>query len=294
MSEERFRVLPALRTGAALMIGLTGPSGSGKTWSALRLAKGIRSVVPKRPIILIDTENKRARHYAEDFDFLHVDFAAPFGSLEYVTALRTAASLRPAVVILDSLSHEHDGEGGHLDSYAGELERLTGGDPTLQQRFQLTAWRRPKSERRVLLAELVRSNVHIIACFRAAERSRPAKEGAEILEMGFTPVGAPEFVYEMTLAALLRPGARGVPTWRSNLPGEAMAIKRPHPFEKLFRDGTQLNEHHGRILALWAKGPASARRRRAQPVRRPSAAGPTIRSPSKNGAGLNGVDQATP
>ena len=58
-----FSVIPAVRESAPLLLGLTGPSGSGKTFSALRLATGIARVIPGG-IVLIDTENRRAKHYA--------------------------------------------------------------------------------------------------------------------------------------------------------------------------------------------------------------------------------------
>jgi hypothetical protein len=108
-SRRNFDIVPAVREAAPLLLGLTGHSGSGKTFSALRLATGIARVVPGG-IVLIDTENRRARHYASEFNVSHIDFSPPFGSLDYLDALNAAAATRPAVIVVDSMSHEHDGE----------------------------------------------------------------------------------------------------------------------------------------------------------------------------------------
>ena len=72
----------AVRSSVPLLVGLAGPSGSGKTFSALRLATGMQRVTTK-PIYVIDTEARRALHYADQFSFQHVQFDAPFSSLAF-------------------------------------------------------------------------------------------------------------------------------------------------------------------------------------------------------------------
>src|SRR5690606_4507048 len=149
-------------------------------------------------------------------------FAPPFGSLDYLEALQTAAAVDPAVIIVDSLSHEHDGEGGMLDAVTAELDRIAGSDPQQQQKLAAAAWRKPKTARRALLSGLLRLQTHIILCMRASERTRLSREPqvSEPTEMGFTPVAGPEFLFELTCCALLKPGVQGTPTWASSLPGE--------------------------------------------------------------------------
>lgn len=269
---SRFRVEPARREPAPLLLGITGPSGSGKTFSALRLASGI-SKAAGGDVVVIDTENRRARHYADQFAFQHVDFAPPYGSLDYLDALTTAASVRPSVIIVDSMSHEHDGEGGMLDAVTAELDRIAGSDPVQQQKLAAAAWRKPKTQRRALLSGLLRLRTHIILCIRAAERTRLPREaqGADPIDMGFTPVAGPEFLFELTCCALLKPGAQGRPTWSSTLPGEHAAIKLPRQFEPILGSGEALSEAHGEALARWAEGGAAPAKtaRRARPGRRP-------------------------
>lgn len=282
-----FDIRPAVRTPSFLMLGLVGPSGSGKTFSALRLATGLREIVGG-DIVLVDTENGRAKAYADRFKFKHLAFDPPFGSTDYLDALRTASACKPSVIIIDSLTHEHEGVGGLLDFYGLELERLAGDDPSPSQRLQLSAWRRPKQARRQLIAGLLHLNVHIICCFRAAERTRTQEGQSDAVEWGFAAIAGQEFVYELNVCALLRPGARGKPTWASDRPGEALVIKLPQPFEAMFAKDEALSEAHGVRLGQWAlgetakglarngrvdrvdalamHGPASRRRRQSKPV----------------------------
>jgi hypothetical protein len=264
-SGRRFDIRPAIRQKVPLLLGLAGPSGSGKTYSALRLASGIARVAGG-DIVVIDTENRRAQHYADLFAFQHIDFAPPYGPLDYLAALQTAERTRPACIIIDSLSHEHDGEGGTLDCVTHELDRLAGEDVSLQHKLAAAAWRRPKAARRALLSGLLRLESHVIVCIRANERTRPLRETMtpEPVDMGLTPVAAPEFLFELTCSALLKAGAQGSPTWASALPGEHAAIKLPRQFEAVFQDKGPLEEAHGEQLARWAAGeplPASPKRR---------------------------------
>jgi hypothetical protein len=258
---RRFDIRPAIRQRVSLMLGLVGPSGSGKTYSALRLASGIAKA-SGGDVVVIDTENGRARHYAGLFNFQHIDFAPPYGPLDYLAALQTAEKIHPACIIVDSLSHEHDGEGGTLDCVTAELDRLAGADTTLQHKLAAAAWRRPKAARRALLSGLLRLDAHVIVCIRAVERTRATREAVatEPIDLGLTPVAAPEFLFELTCSALLRAGAQGHPTWTSTLPGEHAAIKLPRQFEGIFKGDDPLCERHGEQLARWASGDTPASR----------------------------------
>lgn len=269
MSERNFDFTPAVRERVPLLIGLAGPSGSGKTFTALRLASGMAKVTPG-PILFIDTENRRGLHYAENFQFKHMDFGAPFASLDYLAAMQEADRLNPSVIVVDSMSHEHEGPGGMVDYQSKELDRMAGTDDWgKRERMQMLAWQKPKAARRQLLQGITRLNANVILCFRAGEKSKPQKNDrgkTEIVEQGFTPIAGPEFVYEMTCCALLRAGARGVPTWESDKPGEHAAIKLPGQFRDLFPKGEQIGETQGEALAKWAIGAPAAPGKRASQI----------------------------
>jgi len=68
-------------------------------------------------------------------------------------------------------------------------------------------------------------------------------------------IAGEEFVYEMTLNALLLPNAGGVPTWQSNEIGEKQMIKLPEQFRGLLLGAKgPLSEEIGQELATWAAG----------------------------------------
>ena len=120
---RQFTDSKAERTFSPLLLGLTGPSGCGKTRTALRLAAGVQKVLGGE-IFHIDTEAKRALHYAEDFSFRHVPFGPPFSPGDYLQAIQHCAKKGAGVIIIDSMSHEHEGPGGVLESHAAELMRM--------------------------------------------------------------------------------------------------------------------------------------------------------------------------
>ena len=83
---------PAVREEVGLLIGLAGPSGSGKTFSAMRLASGI--VGQGKKFAVIDTEARRALHYADRFQFDYMDMKPPFRPEAYTDAIKAAARSR--------------------------------------------------------------------------------------------------------------------------------------------------------------------------------------------------------
>lgn len=113
-----FAVVPARKGKNSILLGLAGPAKSGKTLSALRVAKGLGG-----KIVLIDTENKRALHYADKFDFHHIDFQPPYTPVRYIEAINAAIAAKANVVIVDSASHEWEGEGGILEMQLKEHEK---------------------------------------------------------------------------------------------------------------------------------------------------------------------------
>ncbi len=255
---REFILNPAVREQVPLFVGLVGAPGTGKTYSALRLATGMKEV-HGGPIIVIDTENRRALHYADKFDFMHMPFGAPFGSLDYLAALQEAASHNPSAIVIDSMSHEHEGPGGLLDAHEKAVTKMVGegAEQWKRDKAGFSAWAGPKTNRRALLHGLTRLNTNVIACFRAQEKTKPVRnEKGKMVptNVGWGAITDQTFVYEMALCALLLPGARGVPAWNPEMEAERSFVKRPGQFENLFRNGDALSEAHGKALAEWAAG----------------------------------------
>lgn len=246
-----FEDKPAIREATPLLLGLIGPSGTGKTYSALRLATGIQRV-SGGDIFGIDTESRRMLHYADRFKFRHMDFGAPFGSLDYLAAIEHCVKKGAKIIIVDSMSHEHEGPGGVLEQHKQETERLAKLWKTSEDKAQMAAWSNPKQDRRRMINTVLQMNVNFVFCFRSKEKMKLG--GSKPVELGFMPIAGEEFVYEMVLKCLLLPGANGTPTWNSDYPGERMMMKIPEQFRDLFAQPQQLNEDIGQKLAMWAAG----------------------------------------
>lgn len=241
-----------------LLIGGFGPSGGGKTFSALRLATGIQSITGG-DIGFVDTEARRALHYADQFKFRHVDFKVPFGPLDYLAAIRHFEGKGVKTIIVDSMSHEHEGQGGVLDQH----ETIMGGN----EARSMLAWKVPKSQRRELINSVLQMSVNFIFCFRAKEKVKPVRNQNGKMEpknQGFMPIAGEEFLFEMTVCYLLMPRANGVPEWNPVEPGERMMCKLPEQFFEILKETKPLDEQTGVKLAEWARGGIST----SQPAER--------------------------
>lgn len=235
---------PAVRENVPLLIGLAGGTGSGKTYSALRLATGIAN---GKKIVVIDTENGRARIYADEFQFDTADLTAPFRPAAYADAIIAADEAGYPVIVVDSMSHEWAGDGGMLDWQ----DELMGG----VEAKRLSAWIVPKMEHKKFVTKgLLQRKAHIILCFRAepkVEMRKGADGKWEIVPKpslvgldGWIPISEKNLPYELTASFLLMADQPGVPH----------PIKLPEKLRGFFPLGEPIGEAAGGALAEWAKG----------------------------------------
>jgi hypothetical protein len=251
-----FTATPAVREQVPLLIGLVSPSGGGKTYSALRLATGIQQVIDGE-IVLIDTENRRALHYADQFKFTHVPFEPPFNPDDYLQVMRYAAARKPAVIIVDSMTHEHTGEGGYLDTAERIIDRIAGDDYAKRDKAKFAGWAKVGPQRTRLIEGIKQISGNMIFCWRGKEKTKPVRSGSgkmEVVEQGLMAIGGTEWIYEMTINCLLPARSNGVPDWEGVDPGERLQMKLPQQFRNLFRPGTVLDEGIGQKMAEWAIG----------------------------------------
>lgn len=252
MSSRTFEAKPAKRERTPIIMGLVSPSGAGKTKSALRLADGFARVQPGDTVV-IDTEAKRALHHSDVHRFRHIDFAPPFGPTDYIAAFKEALRHNPTTIIVDSMSHEWEGEGGILEMHDAELDRMAGNDYKKRERCTMAAWIKPKAEHNKLKQFMLQQRVNWIICFRSKEKIKPVR-GGEPLDLGWQALGAEDLIYECLLKCLLFPGADGKPSFRSDKIGEQALMKLPGWFRDLFANPRQLDEDIGEQLARWAAG----------------------------------------
>mgnify|MGYP001851762369 FL=1 len=154
----------ATRKKAKLRLALTGPSGSGKTLSALMIAGGMTDGDWSR-VALIDTEHERARFYADrsEWDigeFLYQPLIPPYKADRYIEIAKAGAEAvgEDGVLIVDSLSHAWEGEGGVLE-YKAEVEKQKG-------KNSYTAWDEAGKVQNALITTLLSLPCHVIVTLR--------------------------------------------------------------------------------------------------------------------------------
>jgi ABC-type oligopeptide transport system ATPase subunit len=264
---REFDIEPAVLDKVPLIVGLVGPSGSGKTLSALRIATGIQRV-SGGDIHVIDTEGKRATHYApkkgeqpdmkRTFAFKHVPFAAPFSPLDYKDAITQCIKRGAGVIVIDSLSHEHEGPGGVMEWHGQEAERIAAAWRVPRDKAEFPAWKEPKQARRALIIEMTQHPCNFVLCYRAKNKTKPGPD-RKLISLGWMPLAGEEFIYEATVNLLLPPASRGVPELEPVSEAQKEIFKVPAQFETLFHENEQLSERHGETMALWASGGAGGR-----------------------------------
>ena len=189
-----FEVRKAQRQGARLLIQLSGVSGSGKTYTALQLAYGLAGQNADK-VVMIDTENRRGSLYAESLPqpFNIIDFYAPFSPARYIEAISAAVNAGAEVIVIDSVTHEWESEGG--------CEWIAN-----QSKFP--DWKRAKAEHKRFMTYMLQSPAHIIACTRAREKV-DFSDPRNPIKLGIQPIQEKNFSYEATVSLMMHDqGAR--------------------------------------------------------------------------------------
>ncbi|WP_165820060.1 AAA family ATPase [Microvirga sp. KLBC 81] len=274
-----FTFAPAKRERVSLLIALAGASGSGKTYSALELATGMS---PEGKIAFIDTEARRGLHYADRFKFMHSDMRPPFRPERFIEGIRAAESAGAEVVIIDSFSHEYDGEGGIMD-WADELAESGVKSPG--------NWKDPKLAHKKMMNALLQCRASLIFCLRADEKISIDKKEVEgsngrtfmktvITPLGWMPICEKRFMYEMTASFTLTPDRPGRPNF-------SLPHKLQDQHRGMFTDAEPISRKAGQLLAEWARGGSPAPSRRDDiDTSRPTAA--PVSAQTDTGAGFPG------
>ncbi len=242
----------AVREQVPLIIGLSGGTGSGKTMSAMRLAAGMSQ---GKPFCVIDTENGRASHYADQFVFDVLDLRAPFNPDAYAQAIQAADKANYPVIVVDSMSHVWAGEGGVLDWQETELDRMAGDDWKRREGCKMAAWIKPKMAHKHMMQTLLQVKAHLLLCFRAEEKIEMVrvdgkmevrKKDTLIGKDGWVPICEKNVPFEATCSFLLL----------ASNPGKPHPIKLQEQHKPFFKADQCIDEQAGQQLAKWAIGGA--------------------------------------
>jgi hypothetical protein len=227
----------AVRENVSLLVALAGASGSGKTYSALSMAQGM---APTGKIFFLDTEARRGLHYADRFTFMHADMRPPFTPAEFAFAIHGAEDAGAEVIIIDSFSHEYDGEGGLIDWADALAERGVKSPGN---------WKEPKMAHKKLMNTLLQCRASIIFCLRADEKIEIIRENGKtvVRPLGWIPIAEKRFMFEMTASFTLTPDMPGKP--RFDLPHKLQEQHRA-----MFPANKFIDADAGRGLADWARG----------------------------------------
>jgi hypothetical protein len=178
----------AERRKSKLRLGLAGPSGSGKTMSSLKIAKGIGGRV-----CLIDTERGSGDLYAHLYDYSVISLEPPFKPDTLIEAIHAAEKEGFEVIVIDSLSHFWNEEGGILDQ-ADKMQNSG------KNRFTLWADLTPQHRR--LVNALLNSPKHIIGTMRSKQEyaiESDDKGKTSVKKLGLAPVQRDGMEYEFTV-----------------------------------------------------------------------------------------------
>lgn len=195
MSDNPIEIRPVSRDLAKFVINLSSISGDGKTRSALELAHGLSNYKPER-IGMLDTENRRGSLYSDLFGekkFLIGDLMPPFSPARYIAAMRQFAEQDIDVLIIDSISHCWEGEGGCEEIAQSALTRGK----------KVPDWITAKREHKKFMSTLLFLPFHIIACIRAREKM-DFKQGPMPVSMGIQPICEKNFAFEATISFMLK------------------------------------------------------------------------------------------
>lgn len=220
------------RGGSKVIIGIAGPSGSGKTFTALLIARGMVNDAAK--IGFLDTENKRGSLYADILDepFMIGDLYPPFSPKRYSQSIREFQDAGVEVLVIDSVSHEWEGEGG-----CDDVANAPKADGTPRR---IADWIGAKREHKGFMNTLLQSNLNIIVCIRAREKT-DFKNPTKPVSQGMQPICEKSFMFEMTASMMMYEEGR-----------KQEFLKLPSFLKEAFGNGTgYLGEQTGNKIMEW-------------------------------------------
>ncbi len=251
----------ATSAGTKALIGLYGGSGSGKTLSALLMARGLVGIDGN--VLMIDTESRRGEIYHDVIPggYLVEPVEAPFSPSKFSEIISKATLMaketkKETALIIDSMSHSWESIGGVI-WMAEEIARKRAekyGEWNGSVNFG--DWKKPKTEHRHMVLQMLGCPLHIIVCLRADFKSRQIdkkdyeKFGIDpktktksvvVRDETQTPIQDSKLIYEFTVNIELSNENPGLPILR----------KCPQMLLNAFPQGQKLSIDTGKAIVSW-------------------------------------------
>jgi hypothetical protein len=184
-------IRPVTNGGSKPIVGIAGPSGSGKTYTALKIARGM--VSKPSEIGFIDTENGRGSLYRDILDgkFRIGDLFAPFSPQRYSEAIKEFIADGVKALVIDSVSHEWEGEGG-----CDDIANMKMGKSNMPN------WIAAKRAHKGFMNTLLYCPIPLIVCLRAREKT-DFKNPDKPVSLGMQPICEKSFMFEMTASMMM-------------------------------------------------------------------------------------------
>jgi len=224
----------AKRDEVWLKIGMSGPSGSGKTMSSLLMAKGL--VGDWEKVAVLDTENKSASLYSHLGPYQTLDMAPPYDPRRYVSAIEMAEKAGFKALIIDSTTHEWNGEGGCLEMVNKIGKTKKGGN--------YVAWADVTPWHDKFINAILQSNMHIFCCTRRKQEYDMVKEDnrTRVVKLGTKEIQRDGFEYELTVAFSL------------DMEGNLATASKDRTGLFMGEVPVLISEKTGEMLAKWNRG----------------------------------------
>lgn len=194
----------ATKANLKARLAIDGPTGSGKTFTSLEvgcylaakatLDAGMEAMPAKRRVVFIDSERGSGTTYSDEFDYDYYRFEPPYEPARLIEVLKAAEEQGYGVVIIDSLSHFWEGEGGTLDIADAAAERARGNS--------FAGWKVATPALRHLVDTILGLDCHVITTMRSKmeyvlETNDKGKQVPR--KVGLAPVMRQGIDYEFTV-----------------------------------------------------------------------------------------------
>lgn len=172
----------ATKQQAKLRMAVSGPAGSGKTYTALSIGTAMGKLA------LIDTERGSASKYADKFTF-DVCELGHYNPKDYIKAIHEAEEAGYEVIVIDSMSHAWNGEGGVLEIAGGNFNNWKNATPLQNQ----------------MIAAMLNSKCHVISTMRTKMEYVVEEQGGKKVprKVGMAPVQRDDVQYEFDVHGVM-------------------------------------------------------------------------------------------